>query len=64
VAILGVHKMRKRPVVVDDQVVIREMMYVSLSFDHRVIDGHVGAAFSYELIRYLERPELLFMELT
>ncbi|HEY8206988.1 MAG TPA: dihydrolipoamide acetyltransferase family protein [Myxococcaceae bacterium] len=64
VAILGVHKMRKRPVVVDDQVAIREMMYVSLSFDHRVIDGQVGAAFTYELIRYLERPELLFMELT
>jgi pyruvate dehydrogenase E2 component (dihydrolipoamide acetyltransferase) len=64
VGILGVHKMRKRPVVVDDQVVVREMMYLSLSFDHRVIDGQVGAEFTYELIRYLERPELLFMELT
>lgn len=64
VAILGVHKMRKRPVVVDDQVVVREMMYLSLSFDHRVIDGQVGAEFTYELMRYLERPELLFMELT
>jgi len=64
VAILGVHRMRKRPVVVDDQVVVREMMYLSLSFDHRVIDGQVGAEFTYELIRYLERPELLFMELT
>jgi pyruvate dehydrogenase E2 component (dihydrolipoyllysine-residue acetyltransferase) len=64
VAILGVHRMRKRPVVVDDEVVVREMMYLSLSFDHRVIDGQVGAEFTYELIRYLERPELLFMELT
>jgi pyruvate dehydrogenase E2 component (dihydrolipoamide acetyltransferase) len=64
VAILGVHRMRKRPVVKDDQVVVREMMYLSLSFDHRVIDGAVGAQFTYELIRYLERPELLFMELT
>ena len=62
--ILGVHKLRKRPVVVDDQVVVREMMYLSLSFDHRVIDGQVGAEFTYELMRYLERPELLFMELT
>ncbi len=64
VAILGVHRMRKRPVVVDDEIVIREMMYLSLSFDHRVIDGSVGAAFTYELIRYLEHPELLFLELT
>ena len=43
---------------------VREMMHLSLSFDHRVIDGQVGAAFTYELIRYMERPELLFMELT
>lgn len=64
VAILGVHKMRKRPVVKDDQVVIREMMHLSLSFDHRVIDGSVGAEFTYELIKYLERPELLFLALT
>ncbi|HZN94750.1 MAG TPA: dihydrolipoamide acetyltransferase family protein [Myxococcales bacterium] len=64
VAILGVHRIRKRPVVVDDQVVIREMMHLSLSSDHRVIDGQVGALFTYELIKYLERPELLFMELT
>jgi len=63
VAILGVHRMRKRPVVVDDQIVVREMMNVSLSFDHRVIDGAVGADFTYELIRYLEQPELLFVEL-
>jgi pyruvate dehydrogenase E2 component (dihydrolipoamide acetyltransferase) len=63
VAILGVHKMRPRPVVVDGQVMVREMMYLSLSFDHRVIDGSVGADFTYELIRYLERPELLFLEL-
>lgn len=63
VAILGVHKMRKRPVVIDNEIVIREMMYLSLSFDHRVIDGSVGAEFTYELIRYLERPERLFLEL-
>src|SRR5438046_1646086 len=42
VAILGVHKIEKRPVVRNDQVVIRDMMYLSCSFDHRVIDGHVG----------------------
>jgi len=64
VAILGVHRMRKRPVVKDDQIVIREMMNLSLSFDHRVIDGSVGAEFTYEIIKYLERPELLFLEMT
>jgi len=63
VAILGVHRIRKRPVVVDDQVAIREMMNLSLSFDHRVIDGAIGAEFTYALIGFLEHPELLFLEL-
>lgn len=63
VAILGVHRMRKRPVVDENgQIVVREMMYLSLSFDHRVIDGSVGADFTYALIRYLENPELLLLE--
>ncbi len=64
VAILGVHRIHKRPVVVEEQIAIREMMYLSLSFDHRVIDGAVGADFTYELIRYLENPELLFLEMS
>ncbi len=63
VAILGLHKMRQRPVVKDGQIVVRDMMYLSLSFDHRVIDGAVGAQFAYEVIRYLESPELLLLEL-
>ena len=63
VAILGVHRIRKRPVVVDDQIVIREMMYLSLSFDHRNIDGAIGAEFTYALIDLLEHPELLMLEL-
>ncbi len=63
VAILGVHRMRKRPVVVEDQIAIRQMMYLSLSFDHRVIDGAVGAEFTYALIGFLEHPELFFLEL-
>lgn len=61
VAILGVHKIEKRPVVRDDHVVIREMMYVSCSFDHRVIDGHVGAAFVQSVRGYLEHPATLFV---
>ena len=65
VAIMGVHRMRKRPVVVgdDDQIVVRPMMYLSFSFDHRVIDGAVGADFAYAVIRRLEKPELLFLEM-
>lgn len=61
VAILGIHKIAKRPVVRDGQVVVRDMMNVSLSFDHRIIDGHVGAAFTQTLIRYLEDPGLLLL---
>ena len=63
VAVLGVHRIRPTPVVKDGQIVAREVMHVSLSFDHRVVDGHVGAAFAYALIGYLEDPSLLFMEL-
>ena len=63
VAIMGIHKMVKRPVVVDDQIVIRSMMNLSLSFDHRLIDGHVGAAFTYSVIRLLQSPDRLMMEM-
>jgi len=62
VAILGVHKIEKRPVVRDDQIAIREMMYLSCSFDHRVIDGHVGAAFVQAVRNYLEHPATIFVE--
>jgi pyruvate dehydrogenase E2 component (dihydrolipoamide acetyltransferase) len=64
VAILGVHQMKQKPVVRDGQIVIGDVMLLSLSFDHRVVDGHVGAAFAYEVIRYLEQPELLMLEMT
>ncbi len=63
VAILGIHRIEKRPVVRDDHIVIREMMYVSCSFDHRVIDGHVGAAFVQSVKGYLEHPAMLFVGL-
>ncbi len=61
VAILGIHRIEKRPVVHGDQVVIREMMYLTCSFDHRVIDGHVGAAFVESMKEYVEHPALLFV---
>ena len=64
VAILGVHKMKKTPVVNDDdEIVVRPVMNLSLSFDHRLIDGHVGAEFAYSVIRLLEDPDRLVMEM-
>jgi pyruvate dehydrogenase E2 component (dihydrolipoamide acetyltransferase) len=61
VAILGVHRIRPTPVARDGQVVIRDVMYVSLTSDHRVVDGTEAAAFTYEVIRHLENPALLFL---
>jgi pyruvate dehydrogenase E2 component (dihydrolipoamide acetyltransferase) len=63
VGILGVHRIKERPVVRDGQIAIGQIMLLSLSLDHRIVDGHVGAAFAYEVIRYLEEPALMFMEL-
>jgi pyruvate dehydrogenase E2 component (dihydrolipoamide acetyltransferase) len=63
VGILGVHRMKQRPVVKDGQIAIGEVMLLSLSFDHRLVDGHVGAAFAYEVIRYLEEPDRLLLEM-
>ena len=62
-AILGLHKVEKRPAVVDGQIVIRDRMYMSCSFDHRLIDGHVGAAFVQSVKTYLESPALMLAEL-
>ena len=61
-AILGVHQIKQKPVVRDGQIIIGEVMLLSLSFDHRVVDGHVGAAFAYEIIKYLHDPDALFLE--
>ena len=67
VAILGIHKIKEQPVVrrtKDGKVEfdVAERMNLSCSFDHRVIDGHIGAAFLYEVIRALEAPELLLID--
>jgi pyruvate dehydrogenase E2 component (dihydrolipoamide acetyltransferase) len=68
VAILGLMKATKRPIVVEkdgkDEIVIGKMMYLSLSLDHRVVDGAVGARFINDLIRYMENPGLLYLENT
>ncbi|HEX7597971.1 MAG TPA: dihydrolipoamide acetyltransferase family protein [Polyangia bacterium] len=62
VAILAVHKIVKRPVVVDDTITIREMMNLSLSVDHRMVDGYDAAKFVAEIKSSLETPGLLFLE--
>lgn len=58
-AILGMHKIEERPVVVDKQIVIRPMMYVALSYDHRIIDGRESVSFLVRVKELLENPELL-----
>ena len=61
VAILFVPEMKKRPVVRGEQIVIGQVMLLSLSFDHRVIDGDVGARFAKEIILLLEEPDRLIL---
>jgi len=62
VAILGLHKITKRPVVKDNQITIQDMTYLSLSFDHRVLDGAMAARFINAIKQYLEDPKLLLLE--
>jgi pyruvate dehydrogenase E2 component (dihydrolipoamide acetyltransferase) len=63
VAIMGIHEMKKRPVVVGDEIKIGNVMVLALSFDHRIIDGHVGAAFAQEVKALLEDPDRLLIEM-
>ena len=58
-AILGMHKIQERPVVVEGQVVVRPMMYLALSYDHRIIDGRESVSFLVRVKELLENPELL-----
>lgn len=58
VAILGVGVIKKRPVVIDDAIAIRPIMYLSLSFDHRLVDGALAAQFLAHVVHELENPSL------
>jgi pyruvate/2-oxoglutarate dehydrogenase complex dihydrolipoamide acyltransferase (E2) component len=62
VAILGVHKIQKKPVVRDNQIVIRDVCFVSLSFDHRIVDGADAARFTTKIISLIENPGLFMFE--
>jgi 2-oxoglutarate dehydrogenase E2 component (dihydrolipoamide succinyltransferase) len=62
-AILGMHKIEKRPVVIDDEMVIRPMMYVALSYDHRIVDGREAVTFLKRIKEFVENPERMMMEI-
>jgi 2-oxoglutarate dehydrogenase E2 component (dihydrolipoamide succinyltransferase) len=61
--ILGMHAIKKRSVVVDDQIVIRPMMYLALSYDHRIIDGREAVSFLVRIKECIEDPERLMLAL-
>ncbi|WP_249226946.1 dihydrolipoamide acetyltransferase family protein [Alicyclobacillus mengziensis] len=63
VAILAVHQIQRKPVAIDEQVVIRDVLTLSLSFDHRVIDGATAVRFLNHMKRLIEDPERLMLEL-
>ena len=61
--ILGLHKIEERPVALDGEVVIRPMMYVALSYDHRLVDGREAVGFLVKVKQALEDPHTLLLEL-
>jgi 2-oxoglutarate dehydrogenase E2 component (dihydrolipoamide succinyltransferase) len=60
--ILGMHKIEKRPVVVDNEIVIRPMMYVALSYDHRIVDGREAVTCLKRIKEFVENPERILLE--
>jgi 2-oxoglutarate dehydrogenase E2 component (dihydrolipoamide succinyltransferase) len=58
-AILGMHKIQERPVAINGQVIVKPMMYVALSYDHRIIDGRESVNFLVRVKEMLENPEQL-----
>lgn len=62
-AILGMHKIQERPVVIDGEIVVRPMMYVALSYDHRIIDGRESVSFLVRVKELLEDPARMLLEI-
>ncbi|HEX9438809.1 MAG TPA: 2-oxo acid dehydrogenase subunit E2, partial [Roseiflexaceae bacterium] len=62
VGILGMHKIEERPIAIGGQVVIRPMMYVALSYDHRIVDGSEAVRFLVRIKELVEDPEALLLE--
>jgi len=61
--ILGMHRIEKRPVVIDDEIVIRPMMYLALSYDHRIVDGRDAVTFLRRIKECVENPERILLEM-
>jgi 2-oxoglutarate dehydrogenase E2 component (dihydrolipoamide succinyltransferase) len=61
--ILGMHKVEKRPIVVNDQIVVRSMMYVALTYDHRIVDGREAVTFLVHIKDALENPERMLLNI-
>jgi 2-oxoglutarate dehydrogenase E2 component (dihydrolipoamide succinyltransferase) len=62
-AVLGLHRIEDRPVVVDGQIVIRPMMYLALSYDHRLIDGREAVTFLVAVKNAIEDPTRILIDL-
>lgn len=62
-AILGMHAIQKRPVALNDQVVIRPMMYLAVSYDHRLVNGREAVQFLVRIKECVEKPERLLLEI-
>src|SRR5206468_4285318 len=62
VGILGMHKIEQRPVIVNSQIVVRPMMYVALSYDHRIVDGREAVQFLVKVKELVADPEMLLLE--
>jgi 2-oxoglutarate dehydrogenase E2 component (dihydrolipoamide succinyltransferase) len=62
VGILGLHKIQDRPIAVNGQVVVRPMMYVALSYDHRIVDGREAVQFLVKIKEFIEDPGQLLLE--
>lgn len=60
--ILGMHRIEKRPIVIDDQIAIRSMMYLALTYDHRIIDGREAVSFLVRIKQCLEDPQRILLE--
>jgi 2-oxoglutarate dehydrogenase E2 component (dihydrolipoamide succinyltransferase) len=62
VGILGMHKIQERPVVLKGEIVVRPMMYLALSYDHRIVDGREAVSFLVRVKECIEDPERLLLD--
>ena len=62
-AILGMHSIKDRPVVEDGEVVVRPIMYLALTYDHRIVDGKGAVTFLKTMVELLEEPAVMLLDL-